>query len=269
MERIIENILDGCVDLGFKLLGFILILFIGFKLVNAVTKIIKKNKHLSKLDKSVLTFITSFVSITLKVLLLITAFAYIGIPMTSMLALIGSAGVAIGLALQGGLSNIAGGIMLLVFRPFKVGDYISNHTDEGTVEEITIFYTVLKTPDNKKIVLPNGTLSNEAIVNFSAHPKRRLDIDYTVSYDTNVDKVIKILNEAIDKEEKILKDEDIFAKLTNRDGATLVFTTRVWVNQEDYWNVKFNLLETVKASFDKNKITVPSSKIDIHVQNEK
>lgn len=266
MERVIENILDGCVDLGFKLLGFILILFIGFKLVNAVTKIIKKNKHLSKLDKSVLTFITSFVSITLKVLLLITAFAYIGIPMTSMLALIGSAGVAIGLALQGGLSNIAGGIMLLVFRPFKVGDYISDNSDEGTVEEITIFYTILRTPDNKKVVIPNGTLSNDTITNYSAHPKRRLDIDFTVGYDSNIEKVIEILKTEINKQEKVLKEEEIFARLTKHDESALVFTTRIWVNQEDYWTVKFNLLENIKKSFDKNNITIPYPQLDVHLQ---
>lgn len=266
MDRVIENILDGSVNLAFKLLGFVLILFIGFKLVNLATKVVKKNKHISKLDKSVLTFITSFVSITLKTLLLITAFAYIGIPMTSMLALIGSAGVAIGLALQGGLSNIAGGIMLLVFRPFKVGDYISDNSDEGTVEEITIFYTILRTPDNKKVVIPNGTLSNETITNYSAHSKRRLDIDFTVNYESDTEKVIKILKEEINKQEKVLKEEDIFARLTKYGENSLVFTIRIWVKQEDYWAVKFSLLENVKKSFNKNNIIIPYQQIDVHLQ---
>lgn len=266
MEKIIEKIMNICVDLGFRLLGFILIITIGLKLIKMLTKAIQKSKGMNRVDKSASTFIISFLSITLKVFLFITAFAYVGIPMTSMIALLGSAGVAIGLALQGGLSNIAGGIMLLLFRPFKVGDYITNHTEEGTVEEITIFYTVLRTIDNKKIVLPNGALSNESLINFSSYPKRRLDIDFSVGYDSNIDKVIEVIKEQAEKEEKVLKEDEIFVRLTNHGDNALVFTIRVWVKQEDYWNTKFNLLENVKRAFDKNKITIPYPQLDVHMQ---
>ena len=180
MEKAVEKIIEGLVDLCFRIIGLILILLIGFRLVKFIIKVLNKGKGFNKLEKSVRTFINSFVSIVLKILVVITALAYIGIPMTSMLTVFGTATLAIGLALQGGLTNMVGGLMLLVFKPFKVGDYIETHTDSGTVDEITIFYTILKTPDNKKIVIPNGPLSNETIINYSAQDKRRLDLDFSV-----------------------------------------------------------------------------------------
>ena len=180
MEKAVEKIIEGLVDLGFRIIGLILILLIGFRLVKFIITVLNKGKGFKKKKKSVRTFINSFVSIVLKILVVITALAYIGIPMTSMLTVFGTATLAIGLALQGGLTNMVGGLMLLVFKPFKVGDYIETHTDSGTVDEITIFYTILKTPDNKKIVIPNGPLSNETIINYSAQDKRRLDLDFSV-----------------------------------------------------------------------------------------
>lgn len=265
MEKAVEKIIEGLVELGFKLIGLILILVVGFKLVKIIIKFINKIKGFSKLEKSVQTFITSFFSILLKALVFITALAYIGIPMTSMLTVFGTATLAFGLALQGGLTNMMGGIMLLIFKPFSIGDYIETHSDSGIVDEMTIFYTILKTPDNKKVVIPNGPLSNETITNYSSQTKRRLDLEFSVGYNSDIEKVKKILLEEIDKEDKILKDEDIFARLSKHDNSALIFTVRVWVKTEDYWPVKFNLLENVKKAFDKNKIEIPYPQLDVHL----
>ena len=193
----------------------------------------------------------------MKALVVITALAYIGIPMTSMLTVFGTATLAFGLALQGGLTNMMGGLMLLIFKPFKVGEFIETHSDSGIVEEITIFYTILKTGDNKKIVIPNGPLSNETIINYSACEKRRLDLNFSVSYDSDIDKVKKILLDTLNEEELVLKDEEIFARLSSHGDSALVFTTRVWVKTVDYWAANFNLQENIKKALDRNKIEIP------------
>lgn len=266
MEKAVEKIIEGLVELGFKLIGLILILVIGFKIIKVLLKFIKKSKGFNKLEKSVQTFIISFIGILLKALVIITALAYIGIPMTSMLTVFGTATLAFGLALQGGLTNMMGGLMLLIFKPFKVGDFIETHTDSGTVEEITIFYTILKTGDNKRIVIPNGPLSNETIINYSAQEKRRLDLDFSVSYDSDIEKVKKILMDTLTAEELVLKDEEIFARLSNHGDSALVFTTRVWVKTENYWPLRFNLQENVKKAFDKNKIEIPYPHLDVNLK---
>lgn len=265
MDKVLDKLLNGSVDLGLKLIVFLLILIIGFRIVKILIKLINKGKGFNKLEKSVQTFIVSFINILLKCLVLITGLAYLGIPMTSLITLFGTASLAVGLALQGGLTNMVGGLMILIFKPFKVGDYVDTHVDSGTVSEISIFYTTLVTPDNKSIVLPNGNLANSAIVNYSHFEKRRLDIDFSVSYNSDVDKVKKVILEVINSEEKILKNEDIFVRLTSHADSSLVFSTRVWVKNEDYWNVKFNMLENVKIAFDKNKIEIPYPQLDVHM----
>jgi len=265
MEGAVQKIIEGLVELGFKLIGLILIITVGLRLVKILLKLINKMKGFNKLEKSVQTFIVSFIGIVLKALVFITALAYVGIPMTSILTVFGTATLAVGLSLQGGLTNMMGGILILIFKPFKVGDYIETHTDSGTVEEITIFYTILKTPDNKKVVIPNGPLSNEPITNYSAQDKRRLDLEFSVSYDTDIDKVKDLLTKILKEEENVLKDEDLFARLSSHGDNALIFTTRVWVKTEDYWPTKFNLLEKVKKEFDKNKIQIPYPQLDIHL----
>lgn len=266
MDKAVEKIIEGLVELGSKLIGLFLILVIGFRISKMIIKLLNKSKGFNKLEKSVRTFISSFVGIVLKILVFITALGYIGIPMTSIITVFGSATLAIGLALQGGLTNMTGGLLLLVFKPFMVGDYIDSSDGSGTVEEITIFYTILKTPDNKRIVIPNGTLSNQSITNYSSYNKRRLDLDFSVSYDSDIDKVKRVLTDVLNKEELILKDETIFVRLTKQDDSALIFTTRVWVKNEDYWAVKFNLEEMVKKAFDENKIKIPYPQLDVHIQ---
>lgn len=266
MDKLVDKIVNSGIEIGIKLIVFILLLVIGFKLIKWVKKMVQKGKAFNKLDKSVETFLISGLETILKVLLIITALSYIGIPMTSILALIGSLGIALGLALQGGLSNIAGGLLILIFKPFKVGDFIDTHTDSGTVTNINIFYTVLVTPDNKEVSLPNGPLSNSNIVNYSAMDKRRIDLKYSVSYNSNTNLVKKIINKVIDKEDKILGNEEKFVRLGEHADSALIFYVRVWVKKDDYWNVYFDLNELIKEEFDKNNIEIPYPQIDVHMK---
>ena len=265
MDKFFDKLTDIGIDSGFKLLGFFLILIIGFKVVKILLKIIKKGRGFKKKKKSVQSFIISFVNIALKCLVLITGLGYIGVPMTSMITLFGTASLAIGLALQGGLTNMVGGLMILIFKPFKVGDWIESNGISGSVDEITIFYTAISTLDQTKVVLPNGNLANSNIKNFTTNDKRKLCVDFSVSYDSDIDKVKKVLREVIDKEDMILKDEEIFIRLTEHSDSALIFTVRVWTENKNFWPVKFNLLENVKKAFDKNKITIPFPQLDVHM----
>ena len=265
MDTLLDKLFEGGVDFGLKLIGLLLILIIGFKIVRILVKIIKKGKGFNKLEKSVQSFIISFISISLKCLVFITALAYIGIPMTSLITVFGTASLAVGLAMQGGLTNMVGGLMILVFKPFKVGDFIESGGISGSVEEITIFHTILKTIDATKVVMPNGELANSNIKNFSYNSKRRLCLDFSVSYNSDIDKVKKVINDVIEKEDLILKDEEIFIRLTEHSDSSLKFTVRVWVNNQDFWTTKFNLLENVKKAFDKNKIEIPYPQLDVHL----
>lgn len=265
MEEILNNLIDGGVDIGIKLVISILILIIGFKLIKILINFIKKLQSFNKLNKNAKNLIINTIKLLLNIILLLTILSYIGIPMTSIVALLGTIGLALGLALQGGLSNIAGGLMILIFKPFKVGDYIDTHTDSGTVVDINLFYTVILTIDNKKVSLPNGPLSNTNIVNFSAKAKRRLDLKYSVSYDSDINKVKKIISKVLDKE-NILKDEEILIRLGEYGDSGLIIYVRVWVKSEDYFNIMFNINENIKEEFDKNKIEFPYPQIDIHMK---
>ncbi len=265
MDKFFDKLTDIGIDSGFKLIGFFLILLVGFKVVKIFLKLIKKGRGFNKLEKSVQSFIISFINISLKCLVFITALAHIGVPMTSMITLFGTASLAVGLALQGGLTNMVGGLMILIFKPFKVGDWIESNDVSGCVDNITIFYTEISTLDSTKVVLPNGNLANSNIKNFTTNEKRKVCVNFSVSYNSDIDKVKKIIREVIDKEEMILKDEEIFIRLTEHADSALIFTVRVWTENKNFWPVKFNLLENVKKAFDKNKISIPFPQIDVHM----
>ena len=267
MDKLFDKLTEIGIDSGFKLLWFFVILLVGFKVVKIITKLINKNKKFSIFDKSVKSFIVSFTNISLKCIVLITALASIGIPMTSMITLFGTASLAIGLALQGGLTNMVGGLMILIFKPFRVGDIIESNDMSGCVDNITVFYTEISTIDGTKVVLPNGNLANSNIKNYSINPKRRLCINFSVSYDSDIDKVKKVLKSVIDKEDMVLKDEEVFIRLTEHSDSALIFTVRVWTENKNFWALKFNLLENVKKVFDKNKISIPYPQVDVHIDN--
>ena len=264
-EEIIKNLSVKSSDLLVKIVIALLILIIGYRIISMFEKRLKKPNRFNKLDPSVKTFLISFFSISLKVLLMIIVLSIVGVPMASLVTVVGSCAVAIGLALQGGLSNIAGGLMILIFKPFKVGDFISSNGLEGTVKSISIFYTTITSVDNKTIQLPNGNLSNSNIINFSANKTRRVDINVAVSYKSDIDKVKKVLYEIVNKHKLVLIDEERFVKLTKHDESALIFTIRVWVETKDYWTVYFDLMESIKREFDKNNIEIPYNQLDVHM----
>ena len=265
MDKVLEKLSTVGMDLGLKLLGFALIILIGFKVSSILIKLISKGGPFNKLEKTVRTFITSFLNVVFKILVLLTALSYLGVPMTSMITIFGSVSLAIGLALQGGLTNMVGGLLILIFKPYKVDDYIEVDSVGGFVDSINIFYTILRTITNERIVMPNGNLANTNIRNYTSFPKRRLDLDFSVSYSSNIDKVKDVINDVIKDEELILKDEEIFVRMTKHDDSALVFTTRVWCKKEDYWTLRFNMLENVKRAFDKNNISIPFPQMDVHL----
>ena len=264
-QEIIKNLSVKSSDLLVKILLALIVMIIGFRLISFLEKRLKKPHKFAKMDPSAKGFIISFTTISLKILLMIVVLSIIGIPMASLVTIVGSCAVAIGLALQGGLSNIAGGLMLLIFKPFKVGDFISCNGYDGTVKTITIFYTTITTVDNKIVQLPNGNLSNSNIINYSANEKRRVDIDLNVAYNSDIEKVKKVINKVIDDHELILKEEEKFVRLRLHSESSLVFTLRVWVKTSDYWTVYFDLMESIKKEFDKNGIEIPYNQIDVHM----
>lgn len=265
MENVLQTVLDFCVSAGIKLFLAILVLVLGLNLAKYITKWIKNSKGMQKADPSVRSFLSNAILIALDAMVVISAALILGIPATSFIALLGTAGVAIGLALQGAFSNFAGGIMILVFRPFKVGDYIDSAGLSGTVNDISIFYTVLCTVDNKHITIPNGTLMNSSITNFSVEDTRRIDIDFSVAYDSDIEKVKTLILDKANEHELVLKDPSPFARLTSQGQNALVFTLRVWCNKADFWNIKFDLLENIKKAFDENGIVIPYQQIDVHL----
>lgn len=265
MENLLRIIGNFCVQAGIKLVLALLVLGIGLKLAKFINKKIVNSKAMQNADVSVRSFLSSLILIVLNCVVVVSAALIIGIPSASFIALLGTAGVAIGLALQGAFSNFAGGIMILIFRPFKVGDYIDASGLAGTVNDISIFYTVLKTPDNKHITIPNGTLMNSSVTNYSAEKTRRLDIDFSVSYDSDIEKVKSLILEKANSHSAVLQDPVPFCRLTSQGDSALVFTLRVWCNSGDYWNAKFDLNESIKKAFDENGIVIPYQQLDVHL----
>lgn len=265
MEKILQEIITWFKTAGGNVIKSLLLIYLGFMVVKFIINKIKKSKLSTKVDKSVFTFIISFTSITLKIVILLGAANILGMPTTSVVTILGSAGVAIGLALQGGLSNIVGGLTILIFKPFKVGDYIKSNSEEGTVKEITVFYTLITTYDNRNVTIPNGTLANSVIENYTANKTRRVDLEFCVAYDSNIERVKKVINEVIDHNELIIKDNKPIVRLIKHDSSSINFTTKVWTNSENYWEVYFDLQESIKEAFDKNKISIPYPQMDVHL----
>lgn len=257
-------ITGSAVNFIFSAICALVFILIGFKLSSVVVKLVKKNKAFQALDDSVESFIASLIGISLKILVVVVAATIVGFDVTALSAVIATFGVTAGLALQGSLSNLTGGIMILIFRPFKVGDYIDNHTDSGTVSEIGIFYTTLVTPDNKTITVPNGLLSNATVVNYSTKETRRVDIEFSVAYTSDIDKVTKVMLTVAGANDQILKDPAPFASLLRQDASALVFVMRAWCNSADYWNVYFALEENMKKAFDAVGIEIPFNQLDVH-----
>ena len=267
LETIVKRIIDWTFTGGIKLIIGTLAIVIGFKIINKLSKRFINLAEKRNVDMTLIKFIKSFISYTLKILLvLIIAGSYWKLELSGLAAIVASAGVAIGLALQGSLSNFAGGFIILLLRPFKVGDYIQTGQFEGTVEQIGVFYTSLTTIDNKVVLIPNGSLSNGSLVNYSAKDTRRVDLVFAVSYESDILKVRGILKDIVQQHRLVLDYPEPFVGLLEQADSSLNFAVRVWVNTPDYWTVYFDLLEEVKLRFDKEEISIPYPQIDLHLK---
>lgn len=266
-QSILSQISAFLTSFGIKLLGAIIIFLVGIKLTSLVSKWMSRSTKLDKLDSSLRSFLSSFIKIVMYAVLIITVAMILGVPATSFITILASCGVAIGLALQGSLSNFAGGLMILFFKPFKIGDFIEASGETGTVVGISVVYTELLTLDNKRITVPNGTLTNSIIKNYSSEELRRVDLAFSVACNSDDKKVKGIIQEIVDVHPKALKEPEAFIRMSERSDNALVYTVRIWCKNADYWTVYFDVLEGVKESFDKNDITVPFPQVDVHINN--
>ncbi|MED5524584.1 MAG: mechanosensitive ion channel domain-containing protein [Pseudomonadota bacterium] len=252
-----------------KLLLAIIVLLVGLWLINSFAKVVDKGMEARKVEPTLRHFLKSLVSIIFKILLMISVASLIGIATTSFVAVIGAAGLAIGLALQGSLANFAGGVLILFFRPFKVGDFIQTNSYSGTVKEIQIFNTIMTTPDNKRVIIPNGKVSNDSLINFSSEPTRRVDFVFGVSYGANIDLVKETLKGILDADERIHKEPAPMVVLSELADSSVNFTVRAWVDAGNYWPVFFETMETVKKTFDTKGIEIPFPQRDVYIHQAK
>lgn len=267
IETITAKMIDWAVSSGVKLVIGIILIVIGFKIINKLLKRFVTFCEKRNVDMTLVRFIKSFIGITSKgLLVLIIAGGYWHLELSGLAAIVASAGVAIGLALQGSLSNFAGGFIILLMRPFKVGDYIQTGQFEGAVEQIGVFYTTLTTVDNKVVLIPNGTLSNGSLINYSTKETRRVDLTFSAGYECDILKVRRVLNEIVENHNLILDYPEPFVGLFEQGANALKFAVRVWVNTPDYWTVYFDLLEQVKIRFDEENISIPYPQMDLHVK---
>jgi len=250
---------------GLQLLGALIILGIGFPIANSVSKMILKAMDKRTVDPSLNTFMKQLVNIILKILVGLSAVSVAGVETTSFVAILGAAGFAVGLAFQGSLSNFAGGVLLLILRPFKVGDFIDAAGAAGVVEEIGIVYTTITTPDNKVITVPNGSLANSSITNFSVKELRRVDLVFGTSYDVPVSKAKIAIESVLSSHELVLKDPAWMIRLGAHNASSLDYTVRVWTKAADYWTVHFDLMESIKEKFDAEGIEIPYNKLDVNL----
>ncbi|MBO5353887.1 MAG: mechanosensitive ion channel [Lachnospiraceae bacterium] len=266
MEAVLAFITASILPALIKILIAIVIYYVGTKLMKFIMNVTEKAMEKGKVDAGVQSFIKSALRIVLYIVLAFIIISYLGIATTGIAALFASAGVTVGLALQGSLSNLAGGVLILILKPFKIGDYIVACGEEGTVTDIEIFYTKLSTVDNRKIVIPNGALSNSNITNVSHEEFRRVDLVLGVSYESDVKTVKNILADIAAKNEMVLKDRDINIYINEFAASSIDFGFRVWTKAENYWTLKWQLMEDVKAAFDANHIEIPFNQIDVNMK---
>lgn len=266
LEELIAELPEKALRLGIRILLAAVAFFIGIQIIKLLRKILKKSLKRAHADVGVIQFLDSLTKVLLFVLLIFLIASGFGLDATSIVALLGSVGVAIGLALQGSLSNFAGGVLILLLKPFKVGDYIKEDAkgNEGIVSEIQLFYTKLQTPDNRVIILPNGTLANTSMTNVTEAPVRRLDIAVGIAYDSDIKRAKEALTEMLNQDEAVLKDRDRMVFVEQLADSSINLGIRFWVNQEDYWTAKWRLTEETKYTLDKAGITIPFPQLDVH-----
>jgi len=269
INELLEKSPELIIKYGGQIVMAIIVLIIGLWIVKLIVKSLNKLMEKKGTDASLRPFLSSMASILLKVMVVITVMGMVGIQMTSFIAILGAAGLAVGMALSGTLQNFAGGVMLLIFKPFKAGDFIEAQGFMGTVSEIQIFNTILKTPDNKTIIIPNGGLSTGPMTNFSTEPTRRVDFSFGIGYSDDIDKARSVIDGLTKADSRIHKDPEPFIAVGELADSSVNFTVRVWSEAANYWGIHFDMIENVKKSFDKEGVSIPFPQTDVHLYNEK
>lgn len=265
-NAILNSIVNWVTTAGVKIIIALLILFVSFKIINVLAKKFTKSANKKNMDKTISRTLIYIFKLGAKIVVAICLIGYVGIDTSGMTALVASAGVCIGLAVNGALSNLAGGVMLIITRPFRIDDYIEVLGYSGTVEEIKITQTKLCTPDNKVVYIPNGALSSAEIINYSEKDLRRVDNTFSVSYNCDFEKAKEIINNVCMAHELILKDPAPLIRVSKHASSSIDIVTRVWVKSKDYWAVNFDLLEKIKKEFDANNIEIPFEQIDVNIK---
>jgi len=268
-DIIIDQVTALVVEYGPKLIGAIVFLFVGLWLIKAVMKTVSKLMERGEMDESLKPFLLSLAGAILKVMLGISVLGMVGIEMTSFIAILGAAGLAVGMALSGTLQNFAGGVMLLVLKPFKVGDVIEAQGYTGSVREIQIFSTILTTPDNKTIFIPNGGLSTSSMINYSTQDRRRVDWIVGIGYGDDVDKARALIQKMCDADTRILTDPAVVIAVSELGASSVNFAVKAWVVAADYWDVYYQMNENVYKTFNQEGISIPFPQMDVHVHNTK
>lgn len=263
-ELAITRVKELILTYGPKVIGAIVVLIVGLWVIRLLVSSMARLMRKREVDPSLVPFVRGLVGAILKLGLIISVIQMIGVETTSFIAVLGAMGLAIGMALSGTLQNFAGGVMILLFKPYKVGDFIDAQGHTGTVHSIQIFNTVLKTPDNKTVILPNAPISTGAIVNFSTEPQRRVDMSFGIGYDDDIDAAKRTLQELIDADERFLKDPAPLIVVGELADSSVNFTVRVWAKAGDYWGIYFNMHEQVKKTFDAKGISIPFPQVQMH-----
>ena len=261
MTEFAKAAVDLCTKAGGRIILAIIVLIVGRLVIGKIVGLLEKREALKKVDPTVGSFATNFIKILLYIVLILSVINILGVPMASVVTVLATAGLAVGMSLQGALGNLAGGIMLLVFRPFNVGDYVQAGGEEGTVRDIMLFYTILMTPDNRRITIPNGTLMNSNVTNFTCEGKRRVDLVFSCGKGEDVEKVQRLMAEELEKNEKVLKDPAPFARFSGGTNESMEFTVRAWCLTGDYWDVHFDLLQNTATAMGNAGISAPAVRI--------
>ena len=268
LKELWESIKDWTITSGIKIIIALIVLFISFKIINFIGKRIEKAGNKEKADKTIMKTLAYILRLGLKIVVVICLVGYVGIDTSGLTALVASLGVCVGLAVNGALANLAGGVLIILTRPFRIDDFIEAQGYSGTVADIHITNTKLVTPDNKIIYIPNGPLSNGNIVNFSEMDTRRVDFVFSIGYADNYGKAKDIIKSICENHELVLKDPAPFIRVSEHAASSINITTRVWTNKSDYWTVYFDIMEAVKTEFDKNGIEIPFNQLDVHIKKD-
>lgn len=267
-QLVLDKIVDWCTTTGIKVLISLIIWFISWRIINIITKKIYKHLQKRKTDATLSKVLCNVARIALKIIVVIGIIGYVGIETASISAVVASAGVGLSLAVQGTLSNFAGGVIIIVMRPFKLGDFITSNDQSGTVEDIKLFYTQIVSPDNKVIYIPNAQLANNVIVNVSVKETRRVEVIMPISYSADVELAKRVIKEVALRNSLILQNPAPFAEVAEYGDSSINIKVRVWCKNADYWNVNWYLLSEIKTEFDNNNIEIPFTQIDVNIKKQ-